>query len=94
MKQALILLKTGFGYQWFRSVLQWPVCFLHERLAFVQPEIHGTGQAGGMRWGARVQNPHGSVMVYMGPSVEKFARVFSRVGSVPGANAWALPTSQ
>ena len=90
--QAILLLKAGFGYKWFRSVLAWPVCFLHERLAFVQPVkcAADSEEPVSLRWGARVQNPHGSVVVYMGPSVDTFANVFACVGSVPGFNSWAL----
>ena len=25
--------KSGVGYDWFRGVLQWPLSFVHERLA-------------------------------------------------------------
>ena len=90
IKQAILLLKVGVGYRWFQTVLQWPVCVLHERLSFVQPVTRQANATGELCWGARVQNPHGSIVVYMGPSVAKFARVFGRVGSVPGLNAWAL----
>ena len=91
IQQAVLLLKVGVGYRWFETVLRWPVCFLHGRLAFVQPVTQvADAPAGELCWGARVQNPHGSIVVYMGPGVAKFARVFGRVGSVPGLNAWAL----
>ena len=91
--QAVVLLKAGVGYTWFHGVLQWPVCFLRERLAFVREMP--VANDGALQWGARVQNPHGSVAVYMGPSADKFARLFSRIGSVPGLNAWAhaIPTA-
>ncbi|KXZ40823.1 hypothetical protein GPECTOR_2096g1089 [Gonium pectorale] len=96
--QGVALLKAGLGYKWFRAVLEWPVCFVHERLAFVKPSTtHGVQSAAegeavtaSMTWGARVQNPHGSVVVYLGPAVQSFSAVFSRIGSVPGLNGWAL----
>ncbi|KXZ45883.1 hypothetical protein GPECTOR_49g467 [Gonium pectorale] len=97
--QAVALLKAGLGYKGFRAVLEWPVCFVHERLAFAKPSTtHGVQSAAegeavtaSMTWGARVQNPHGSVVVYLGPAVQSLAAVFSRIGSVPGLNGWALP---
>ncbi|PNH00648.1 hypothetical protein TSOC_013521 [Tetrabaena socialis] len=85
--QAVLLLKAGVGYSWFRDVLQWPVCFVSERLSFVRQLPAAVG--GELRWGAGVQNPHGSVVVYMGPSAGRFVRLFSDVGCIPGANAWA-----
>ncbi|GIL83672.1 hypothetical protein Vretimale_10361 [Volvox reticuliferus] len=91
LKQAVVLLKAGIGYSWFHDVLNWPVCFLGERISFVRQVP--TGASGELQWGTRVQNPHGSVLVYMGPATEKFANLFSRVGSVPGMNAWAHRTS-
>lgn len=91
VKQAVLLLKSAVGYDWFRGVLQWPVCFVGERLAFVRPEIAPRDSGNGMQWGTGRQNPHGSVVVYMGPEAAKFAEHFSAIGSVPGFNAWALP---
>ena len=76
--------------------MQWPVCFVRDRLAFVRSDSTQAGAwAGGshgqqLTWGARVGNPHG-VVVYMGPDIKKFASVFGRIGSIPGATAWAMP---
>ena len=89
IKQAVLLLKAGVGYQWFRSVMRWPVCFLWERLAFVQRQEDAAGEAGELQWGVRVQNPHGSIVLYMGPDAQRFVDLFSTVGSSPGAIAWA-----
>ena len=86
--QALLLIKAGVGYQWFKSVLGWPVCFLFERVSFVRGQRTG---ADALQWGSGLQNPNGSVVVYMGPNVTEFALLFSTVGSVPGFNAWAYP---
>ena len=92
--QAVLVLKASVGYGWFREVFQFPVCFVWERLSFVrpQPPAAAAAAAGGAelpRWGAGVRNPHGSVVVYMGPSVAKFVQLFGDLGCVPGANAWA-----
>ncbi|EFJ48146.1 hypothetical protein VOLCADRAFT_104840 [Volvox carteri f. nagariensis] len=81
---VLLILKAGIGYSWFNDVLNWPVCFLREHLSFVRQ----VGTSDELQWGARAQNPHGSVIVYMGPAVERFATLFSRIGSVPGMNSW------
>ncbi len=61
--QAVILLKAGVGYKWFKPVMAWPVCFLWERLSFTRP----CGDEGALEEGP--QNPHGSVVVYLGPRV-------------------------
>ncbi|PNH12665.1 hypothetical protein TSOC_000357 [Tetrabaena socialis] len=70
VRQAVVLLKAGVGYRWFRSVLRWPVCFLWERLAFVRPVERKQGAE--LRWGAHAHNPHGSVAVYLGPQVARW----------------------
>ncbi|EFJ40307.1 hypothetical protein VOLCADRAFT_108225 [Volvox carteri f. nagariensis] len=93
VKQAVVLLKAAVGYKWFRAVLEWPVCFLWERLAFVQPQHTSVGEESELKWGSRVQNPHGSVVVYLGTNVDKFVRIFGDIGSIAGANAWAHQNS-
>ncbi|EFJ48234.1 hypothetical protein VOLCADRAFT_104908 [Volvox carteri f. nagariensis] len=94
VKQAVVLLKAAVGYKWFRAVLEWPVCFLWERLAFVQPQHTSVGEESELKWGSRVQNPHGSVVVYLGTNVDKFVRIFGDIGSIAGANAWAHQNSR
>lgn len=74
------------GYNWFMPVLQWPTVFVRERLAFVRG-----GAAGGPgAWGAELNNPHGSVVVYLGPHVQRFVSVFGALGYVPGVSCWAM----
>ena len=65
----------------------WPHCYVHQRLSFVRNA--GSGEGTELRWLSGGQNPHGSVIVYMGPALQTFVRVFSTIGSIPGANAWA-----
>ncbi|EFJ39769.1 hypothetical protein VOLCADRAFT_100579 [Volvox carteri f. nagariensis] len=90
--QAVLLLKSAVGYAWFDAILQWPVCFLRQRLAFVRGQSGSQQQEGGpLTWGARVANPHGSVVVYMGPDVQRFVSVFGCMGGIPGATSWAMP---
>jgi hypothetical protein len=84
--QAVVLLKAAVGYSWFPSVLEWPVCFVTRRLSFVRPPSVNAGE---LQWGAGKQNPHGSVVVYMGPDVARFVEIFREMGGIPGVNAWA-----
>ena len=94
IRQAILLLKAAVGYAWFDGVLKWPVCFVRQRLSFVRGPVDVpvvTGPAEVLSWGTRTSNPHGSVVVYMGPNVERFAAVFGRIGAIPGATSWAMP---
>jgi hypothetical protein len=65
----------------------WPHCYVHQRLSFVRNAVSGEGTELRRLSGGR--NPHGSVIVYMGPALQTFVRAFSTIGSIPGANAWA-----
>ncbi len=89
--QAVVLLKAGVGYSWFKRVYEWPHCFAWERMAFVRDvrDAALSTNVADLAWGRRAHNPHGSVVVYLGQNVEKFAELFSRIGSVPGFNMWA-----
>ena len=79
--EVLLLLKAAVGYVWFAPVLQWPHAWLHARVAFLagnEPEAQ-----------ADVQNPHGSIAVYLGPNVKRFCKVFAKLASVPGCSSWS-----
>ena len=89
IRQAILLLKAAVGYGWFDAVLKWPVCFVRPRLSFVRGTERDRGSA--MAWGSRIGNPHGSVVVYMSPNVQRFASVFGKIGNIPGATSWAMP---
>ena len=91
--QAVVLLKSAVGYEWFRAVYDYPHCFLSARLSFVRPVAVAAAaleHSGGLHWGSRLQNPHGSVVVYLGPNLRRFAGIFGRMGSIPGFKAWSL----
>lgn len=90
VKQAIVLLKSGTGYNWFKPVLAWPHCFLDQRLAFVRPV---TAPDGSLSFSEGLQNPHGSVLIYLGPQVDKFVNLFSALGMIPGKNAWGYVPS-
>ena len=37
-----------------------------------------------------IANPHGSVVVYLGPNVHNLCNAFAPVAFIPGLNAWAV----
>lgn len=80
VRAIVLVLKASIGYKWLAPAWQHPHCILHERIAF-----HAAGAA------ARTANPHGSVVVMLGPStlVPQFCSLFAGVGNVPGHNSWA-----
>jgi hypothetical protein len=75
----VLLLKAALGYKWLAPAWQHPHCILHERVAF-----HAAGAA------ARAANPHGSMVVLLGPPAltPRFAHLFSSVGNVNGQSSW------
>lgn len=93
VKCVLLLLKAAVGFSWFEEVYKWPHCFISRRLAFVKggnsgiEGADGTERNGGT---ACTENPHGSVMVYMGDNEQKFFDVCGKMGHVPGGNSWSL----
>ena len=56
---------------WFRPLLKYPQCYIHGRTNYYLPD--GTKKKGVTK---------GSVVTYLGPNVEKFKEVFSRIGTV------------
>lgn len=74
----LMFLKASIGYQWLIPIWKYPVCFVEGKVRFDNKE--GTG----------AQNPHGSIVVFLGRGamVDKFCKVFSQIGYIPGYNSW------
>ena len=70
---CLLLLKAAVGYRWFAQVYDYPCCFLYDRVHYESPSNNNSRARG---------NPHGSVLVYLGPDVGTFADVFSPFGAV------------
>lgn len=69
---ALLLVKAALGYNWFEDLWAvYPTCLLRKRLAFVSPDGGERGQA-----------KHATAILYLGPDVATFRRVFSAVGRV------------
>jgi hypothetical protein len=77
VKQACCITFASTSEKWFRPLLRYAQCFLYGRTAFILP----TGQP-------LKGNTKGSVVTYLGPSVEKFAAAFRKLGqtkvSFPG----------
>ena len=81
--EVLLLLKAAAGYAWFQEVLQHPRGFLSKRVAFHNP-AQGSSTTEPIS-----ANPHGSVVVYLGPHLARFYQMFGKVASIPGHNGWA-----
>lgn len=64
---AIALLPARTDTKWWQFIRDYPVCFVRGRLHFVG----GSGPA-----------PFPSAIVYLGPSVERFAQVFGEIGDV------------
>ena len=76
--EIILVLKAAVGYAWFMPVLQQPHAWLNSRISFL---LHGN---------EGLQNPHGSIVVYMGHDPCHFADVFSSVACIPGRSCWSL----
>jgi hypothetical protein len=72
--EALILLLNGYGFDaaWFQPLWDGLLCFTDHRIRFRSP-TRPEGDGG---------PSFGSVFVYLGPDPDRFARVFSRFGTV------------
>jgi hypothetical protein len=88
VQEVVLLLKASVGFEWFKEVFKWPHCFISERLAFV--DGRGNREAEGRGLKTRAQNPHGSVLVYIGSNDKLFAEKFGHLGFIPGTNSWPL----
>lgn len=76
---ALALLPARTDTAWFQPVHAWPRCWLRGRLRFA---------------GAESSAPFPSVVVYFGPDVERFGRVFGSLGPVDRGAIGAPPIAQ
>ena len=81
--EVLLLLKAASGYAWFQEVLQQPNNFLSKRVACHNP---AQGSSSVVPSSA---DPHGSVVVYLGPHLAQFYQVFANLAAIPGHNSWA-----
>lgn len=70
--ESILLVKAALGYRWFEQLFRdWPVCFVRERIAFIQEDGDDDGQS-----------KQGTALFYFGPDESKFARVFRTIGRV------------
>ena len=81
LTEAIILLKSSVGYDWLAPAFQHPHGLLKQRVAFT------AGSEGNAADGSS-GNPHGSVVVYLGPNAARFCQVFSTVAFIAKVNAW------
>jgi len=71
VKQACCIVNASTSELWFQPLLDFPMCLLRGRLRF----IPGSGQ--------HESSPgKGSAVIYLGPSVDKFAVAFRPFGSI------------
>lgn len=71
VEQAVLLLNAyGFDSDWFDPLWRHPICFTDHRIEFTSPTRTSGGPA------------NGNVFVYLGPSEQRFAEVFSGFGHV------------
>ena len=70
--EAIALVNSNLGYKWFEDLWNaYPVCCARERIRFVKED----GTVGG-------EAKRGQTFVYLGPNVDRFAEVFSRIGRI------------
>ena len=68
-EQIVLLVPARTDTRWFRQLAPYPKCFLQGRLKFS---------------GAKSGAPFPSAVVYMGPRLERFQKVFSPLGMIHG----------
>jgi len=69
---AVLVVNALTSAPWFRRLWDFPICFTDHRVRFDQPEEAEKRDA----------PMNGTAFVYLGPDVEKFARVFGQFGAV------------
>lgn len=71
VKEAVIITFCNSSEAWFRPLLDYPQCFPLTRVHYVGPD------------GKKVKGcTKGSVITYMGPNIDGFARVFGKLGKI------------
>lgn len=87
--EVMFLLKAAVGYQWLRCALEFPHAWMRDLISFhaSQPSLSLLEEQA--KVAPLAANPHGSLMVYLGPNVQKFVDVLAPVAYVPGVTSWA-----
>lgn len=70
--EAICIVNASTSEQWFRPLYQYPICFVDGRVKFW---LDGDENA-------KAGPTKGSAIIYLGPHVDQFARVFSELGNV------------
>jgi ParB-like nuclease family protein/DNA N-6-adenine-methyltransferase Dam len=70
VSEAVLLVNAVTGNTWFAPLKSYPICFPDKRIRFYNTDT----EAG--------QPTHGNALVYFGPNVAAFVRVFARFGAV------------
>lgn len=70
VSEAILLVNAVTGNGWFQPLKDFPICFPDGRIRFYNADT----EAG--------QPTHGNALVYFGPNVAAFVRVFARFGAV------------
>lgn len=68
--QAVLLVNANFDTRWFQALWSYPICFVNHRIDFWSLSSTMSGAT------------HGSVIVYFGSDVERFASSFSSLGTI------------
>lgn len=70
--QSCSICYAATSEEWFRPLLERPQCFLHGRTAYIDSQTMKPQR----------DVPKGSVVTYLGPNVERFYDIFSKLGTV------------
>lgn len=68
--EAILLVNAVPGNRWFAPLWDFPICFVGHRIRFYNRDT------------AAGAPTHSNAIVYLGPDIDRFARVFSRHGAV------------
>jgi hypothetical protein len=68
--EAIILVNSCTGAQWFQPLFDWTICFVNHRIRYVSPEDK------------KNQPTKDNVFVYLGPNWRRFAEVFGTIGRI------------
>jgi phage N-6-adenine-methyltransferase len=72
INQAIALVKGDFSTRWFQPLLDFPICLVNHRIAFINPKNNGSGAK------------FASAVVYLGDNVKEFLNKFDSRCSISG----------
>lgn len=71
VEQAMLLVNSSTGERWFKPLWSYWICFLYERIAFIDEQGAEQGSP-----------PHSNVIVYFGHNTARFREVFRAFGRI------------